>query len=128
MLRCGRMAAVHNVPVLGVNLGRLGFLAKVRPHDWKGVLARILVGDYWVEERMMLHAEHYRGEELIGSHEILNEVVVSRGALARLQDGDTVSVQTSSLVTRFVRVQDPSYFYHNLTSYMSQNRSADKFK
>ena len=58
MLRGGCMAAPHNIPVIGVNYGRLGFLPEVQPNEWKGVIARILVGDYWLEERTMLHVEH----------------------------------------------------------------------
>jgi NAD+ kinase len=97
MLRGGNMAAPYGVPVLGVNLGRLGFLAEVQPDEWKSALARIMVGDYWVEERMMLRAEHHRDEEVLATVDVLNEVVVSRGALARpirLQaqiDGDEVT-------------------------------------
>ena len=220
MLRGGCMAAPYTVPVLGVNLGRLGFLAEVQPDEWKGVMARILVGDYWVEERMMLRAEHHREDEVLGSYDVLNEAVISRGALARpirlrtyidgddlttyvadglivatatgstayalavggpilppelkniliipiaphlcieraiilshgatleihvrtdhqailsadgqveipLRDQDHVLVRISPFITRFARVQDPVYFYRNLTSRMSQNPSADKAK
>ncbi|MDZ7343371.1 MAG: NAD(+)/NADH kinase [candidate division KSB1 bacterium] len=98
MLRSGVMAAPYNVPVLGINMGRLGFLAEVQPNEWKGVVARILVGDFWLEERMMLHVEHHRGEELLHTAEVLNEAVVSRGALARpirihtKVDGDELTI------------------------------------
>lgn len=98
MLRSGVMAAPHNVPVLGINMGRLGFLAEVQPNEWKGVVARILVGDFWLEERMMLHVEHRRGEEVLNTAEVLNEAVVSRGALARpirihtKVDGDELTI------------------------------------
>ncbi|MFN2453155.1 MAG: NAD(+)/NADH kinase [Pyrinomonadaceae bacterium] len=97
MLRSGIMAAPHNVPVLGINYGRLGFLAEVQPDEWKGAVARILVGDYWLEERMMLHTEHRRGEEFLDSFEVLNETVISRGTTARpvrlrtLIDGDELT-------------------------------------
>lgn len=83
MLRSGNMAAPYGVPVLGINLGRLGFLPEVELDDWKGPLARVLMGDYWLEERMMLHAEHHRGESVLGAYEVLNETVINRGGVAR---------------------------------------------
>ena len=83
MLRAGRMAAPLGLPVLGINLGHLGFLTEVQPAEWPEALARVLAGDYWVEERMMLRVEHYRGETCLGVYEALNEVVAGRGAFAR---------------------------------------------
>jgi NAD+ kinase len=84
ILRAARMGCRHGVPVLGVNMGRLGFLAEVEPHEWAEKLERVIADDYWIEERMMLHAESWRGGEMIEtSFEALNEVVISRGALAR---------------------------------------------
>ncbi len=83
MLRGGRLAAQHGLPILGVDLGRLGFLLEAQPDEWREVLDRILAGDYRIEERMMLRIEHYRDGELCGSYEALNEAVVGRGALAR---------------------------------------------
>ena len=82
MLRAGRVAAPHGIPVLGVNLGRLGFLAEVQPDEWREVLNRVLAGDYWIEERMMLRVEHWREGRLLSAHDGLNEAVVGRGALA----------------------------------------------
>jgi len=84
MLRAARMAAQHGIPILGVNLGRLGFLAEVQPEEWPDCLRQALEGDYWVEERMMVHAECWRGQETLGSYEALNDVVISRGSLARV--------------------------------------------
>jgi NAD+ kinase len=78
------MAAQHGVPVLGVNLGRLGFLAELKPDDWQAALPRLLSGEYWIEERMMLYAQYHRGDECRGQYEALNDVVVSRGSLARV--------------------------------------------
>jgi NAD+ kinase len=83
MLRTGTLAAVPGVPILGINLGRLGFLGEVEPTNWREALARVLAGDYWLEERMMLHVEHWRGSECLAQYEALNEAVVSRGVLAR---------------------------------------------
>ncbi len=82
MLRAGRLSAPYGVPVLGVNLGRLGFLAEVQPGEWRDILTRVLAGDYWLEERMMLRVEHWRDGALRSANIGLNEAVVGRGALA----------------------------------------------
>lgn len=84
ILRAARMASEQGVPILGVNLGRLGFLADVEPEEWPEKLSLVLEGRYWIEERMMVHAECSRGELVLGGYEALNEVVVSRGSLARV--------------------------------------------
>jgi NAD+ kinase len=84
ILRAARIACKQGIPVLGVNMGRLGFLAELLPEHWADALPRLLSGDYWVEERMMLYAEYHRGETCRGQYEALNDVVVSRGSLARL--------------------------------------------
>jgi len=83
LLRAARLAADYQALIFGVNLGRVGFLTECRPDDWHGPLARLLAYDYWVEERMLLHAETRRGDEILGQHIALNEVVISRGTLAR---------------------------------------------
>jgi NAD+ kinase len=83
ILRAARMGCEQGVPVLGVNMGRLGFLAELEPDGWLAALPRLVAGDYWIEERMMLYAEYHRGEEC-RQYEALNDVVVSRGSLARI--------------------------------------------
>lgn len=89
LLRAARLGGRHGVPMLGVKMGRLGFLAEVPPDVWQGPLARMLEGNYWVEERLMLHARVERGPELgpralLAEHDALNDVVLSRGDLARV--------------------------------------------
>lgn len=84
MLRAARMAAGNGVPILGVNMGRVGFLTEVTPDNWREKLPCVLDGRYWVEERMMLQAEAWRGNNFLGSYEALNDVVISRGNLARV--------------------------------------------
>jgi len=83
MLRAGHLCAPIGVPVLGINLGRFGFLTEVRLHQWQEILPRLFTGDYWLENRMMLHAEQWRSGELLGSWDVLNEIVVSRGHMVR---------------------------------------------
>jgi NAD+ kinase len=210
MLRAGHLCAASQVPILGINLGRFGFLTEVDPGHWRAVLERILSGDYWIERRMMLRAEH--GGTV---WDVLNECVVGRGEVARpvhltaeidglvlttyvadgliaatptgstayalaaggpilpptlrnillvpvaphlsvdraivldegssvqltvhtdhqaalsvdgqppqrIGDGESVLVRASDHSALFVRVQDPGYFYRNLTSRMHQNPS-----
>ncbi len=84
MLRAARLAAEAGIPILGVNMGRLGFLAEVPPDAWKANLSKVLAGVCWVEERMMVHAEFMRDGNSLGTYEALNEIVISRGALARV--------------------------------------------
>jgi NAD+ kinase len=84
MLRAARMAAGTKVPILGVNMGRLGFLSEMGPEDWSAKLPKVLDGEYWLEERMMLKTQTLRGDTGIAEHLALNDVVISRGGLARV--------------------------------------------
>jgi NAD+ kinase len=97
ILRAARMASRHGVPVLGVKMGRLGFLAELDPEEWSEALPRLVAGDYWLEERMMLHAEYHQGEEC-RVYEALNDVVISRGTIARIVRLDTY-IEGSFLTT-----------------------------
>jgi NAD+ kinase len=83
VLRAGNLCASSNVPILGVNLGRLGFLIQVEKEEWREYFDKMLNGEAWIEKRMMLHAEHIRSGEVLGSWEALNEVVVARGQSLR---------------------------------------------
>jgi NAD+ kinase len=216
MLRAGHLCAPVEVPILGINLGRLGFMMEVKRDDWRYAIDRLLAADYWLEPRMMLRAEHVRGEETLGGWDVLNECVVGRGGTVRpvnltaeidgihlatyvadalivstatgstayalaaggpilppqlrnillvpvaphlsvdraivldegsrvrvsvqtdhqasmsidgqppidLEDGDQVDVRAGKHATLFVRLQDPSYFYRNLTSGMHRAPAA----
>jgi len=84
ILRAARMGARHQVPILGINMGWLGFLAEARPEEWREKLTRVLKGDYWLEKRMMLSAELWRGGQCLRGYEALNDVVISRGSMARI--------------------------------------------
>lgn len=79
MLRAGHLCAPLGIPVLGINMGRFGFLTEIRRDEWMQVLPNLLTGNYWLERRMMLRAEQWRADELLGSWEVLNEIVISRG-------------------------------------------------
>lgn len=215
MLRAGHLGGPSGVPILGINLGRFGFLTEIAQDQWEEFLLRMIAGDYWLEKRMMLCAEQWRADSLLGKWDVLNEVVVSRGQIIRpvhvtahvdgrflttyvadaliaatptgstayalaaggpilppelrnillvpvaphlsldraivlaegssvsitvevdhqavlsidgqvpigLTNDDRVHVYASPYVVKFIRFQDPGYFYRNLTPHMSQNPS-----
>jgi NAD+ kinase len=216
MLRAGRLCAPTGLPILGINMGHFGFLTEVKAQQWPARLAQLMAGNYRLEERMMLQAEHWRGEEQLDRETVLNEVVVCRGQVVRpirikaevdgyplssyvadglmaatptgstgyalaaggpilppemrsilivpiaphlsmeraivlpedtkinftaftthqamvsydghpaqlMLDGDQIRVRAAQEVVRFVRFQDPGYFYRNLTAYMEINPTA----
>jgi NAD+ kinase len=215
MLRAGHLCGPSDVPILGINLGRFGFLIEIQQNQWQQILPRILDGNYWIERRMMLSAAQYRDGEILGQWDVVNEAVVSRGSYVRpvhlvasvdgrllttyvadgliastptgstayalavggpilppelrtillvpiaphlsidraillaegtsvsivvhtthqavlsidgqspieLADGDCVLVNSSQHNLKFIRHQDPGYFYRNLTPHMNQNPS-----
>lgn len=84
IVRTARTTAGHDVPILGVNLGRLGFLAELQPWELPNKLEALVKGQYWLEERMMLRVELRRERRVMQSFEALNDVVVSRGRIARV--------------------------------------------
>jgi len=216
MLRAGHLCAPEDVPILGINLGGLGFLIEIQREAWQPALDQLLEGRFWLETRMMLTAEHVRAGKSLGRWDVLNECVIGRGEMVRpvrltavidghhlttyvadaliaatptgstayalaaggpilppvlrnillvpvaphlsvdraivlhegsqvritvrtdhqaslsmdgqepvsLEDRDAVVVHASEDVVRFVRFQEPDYFYRNLTSRMDQNPSA----
>ena len=84
LLQAARVFSRHGVPILGVNLGRLGFLTDTGPEQMLEVLERVLAGDYRVEERLMLSAEVHRRGEVIGPRIAFNDIVLNKGALAQV--------------------------------------------
>jgi NAD+ kinase len=215
MLRAGHLCAPYEVPILGINLGKFGFLTEIKHDQWEQALPRLLANEFWLERRMMLQASHLRGDRELGNWLVLNEVVVSRGQIVRpvhleaivdgrylttyvadgliaatptgstayalavggpilppdlrnillvpvaphlsidraivlaegatvkiqvttqhqavisidghdpieMESGDQVQIQASEHTVQFVRIQDPGYFYRNLTPHMNQNPS-----
>jgi NAD+ kinase len=100
-LFAARMAAQFEVPIFGINLGRVGFLSEATPEDWTDKLDRVLAGDYWIERRLMLRAEVLRNGKQLADLMALNDIVVSRGAKVRVVrfhlyvDGDHVTTYTA---------------------------------
>lgn len=99
-LRAARAVAEPGVPILGVNLGKVGFLSKVEAEEVDGVLAQLAAGDFEIEERMALEGRIAPGgrEAPTDGFFALNDVVVARGSLARVCRLD-VSIGPSHLAT-----------------------------
>ncbi len=83
MLRAGHLAAPRGIPILGINMGRFGFLMEVHRDAWPTALERLMQGDFWLEQRMTLDARLHRGRQVVASWLVVNEVVVCRGAQVR---------------------------------------------
>lgn len=83
ILRFSHQAALHGLPVLGINCGSLGYMAELNGDDPK-LLQRLLTGDYVTEERMMLTACVVREEKEIFRADCLNDAVISYGQLPHL--------------------------------------------
>jgi NAD+ kinase len=80
VLRSAHLCAPVDTPILGVNLGRLGFLIQIGREGWQAACDQLLKGDFWIENRMMLRTELLHLSGSTGNWHALNEVVVSRGA------------------------------------------------
>ncbi len=79
MLRAARVCAPYDVPVLGVNMGQLGFLTEIDdPQNCEPHFDRLLAGDYWIEARMMVQAAVMRNGGIEATADALNDVVISR--------------------------------------------------
>lgn len=88
LLSVARSAAPAGIPVLGVNLGSLGFLTEVKQDEVLRALEAIDAGRCDVSLRSMLHCQLQRGERCLASYEALNDVVVHQSAIARLAGFD----------------------------------------
>lgn len=89
LLNAGRSLADADVPVLGINLGRLGFLVDVSPEEMTARIDEILSGDYREARRFLLDAEVIRNGEVIGRAVALNDVVVHVRDVVRMIEFDT---------------------------------------
>ncbi|RLD11639.1 MAG: hypothetical protein DRI56_00550 [Chloroflexota bacterium] len=218
MLRAGHMCAPSGTPILGINLGKFGFLTEIGHDEWQDALGRLARGEFWLEDRMTLKIAQWRDEQQIGQWMALNDAVISRGRFARpirlevyvderllstyvadgiitstptgstayamaaggpillpelrnillvplaphlsieqsivlaegshisvlahteheavlsidgqfpieLQESDRIEIRAGEHTVRFVRFEDPGYFYRNLTPHMSCNPSIEK--
>jgi NAD+ kinase len=84
MLNAARLAGERGIPILGVNMGGLGFLTEVRLENLYPSLERVFANDFVLDERLMLKTHLHRHGETVAQGTMLNDVVISKGTLARM--------------------------------------------
>ncbi|MDK2848590.1 MAG: kinase [Desulfuromonadales bacterium] len=98
LISVARQVCGRDIPILGVNLGSLGFLTEVTRGELYLSLEKVLKGEFTLSDRMMLEAVVWRGGVEAGRFCVLNDVVINKGAIARIIDME-VSVDTAYLTT-----------------------------
>ena len=97
IMRFAKRAAHDNKPVLGINAGRVGYLANIEQNEYN-LLSKLGTGEYTIEERMMLNVTIKENGNVIGEYEALNDAVISSGYLSRIIDV-TASVDGGDVIT-----------------------------
>lgn len=83
-LYAARLAGNRGIPLLGINLGSLGFLTEVKLEEMHAAFERLLGGDYRLEERVLVDVQVFRQENQVAQYSALNDAVINKGALARI--------------------------------------------
>ena len=109
ILHAARDAALHGVPILGVNMGSVGFMAELERSELP-LLAPLAHGMYSIEDRMMLDVKVLRGEKLISQDTALNDAVISKGSVARVAEMEVLadSVKVTAITGDGVIVATPT--------------------
>jgi NAD+ kinase len=84
LISCARLMAEHGVPLVGVNMGRLGFLTDIPADNAASAIEAVLEGDFTPEQRLLLSGAVRRGRKTVISALAMNDVVVSRGAMGSM--------------------------------------------
>jgi len=90
LLQAARLLAKYDVCLLGINLGRLGFLSDISPKEMEKYLGEILNGAYNSEDRLLIYAEVYRDKACLSSCNALNDIVIHRGNLSHMLTFETM--------------------------------------
>ena len=100
LLYAARLIGAKGVPILGINLGSLGFLTEVKLDEMHAAFEGLLSGEYRLEERVLLNVEVIRNGTVIAQYRALNDAVINKGALARIID---LEVSVNSQPVLFTR-------------------------
>lgn len=97
IIRFAKRAARDGKPVLGINAGRVGYLANIEQNEYN-LLSKLKIGEYTIEERIMLKITVKENGNIVGEYEALNDAVISSGYLSRIIDV-TASVDGGDVIT-----------------------------
>ena len=92
ILHAARDATLHGVPILGVNMGSVGFMAELERGELP-LLAAIPQGNFTIQERMMLDVTVHRGGRVLSQDLALNDAVISKGSIARVAEMEVLADQ-----------------------------------
>jgi NAD+ kinase len=84
LLGIARQFAESHLPILGINIGHLGFLSEAEPENLSVAVDRVLTGDYYIEERLMLSAELVRSKQVLEKGIALNDIGIAKGSFGRM--------------------------------------------
>jgi len=85
ILNAARLAIPLGIPVLGINAGRVGFLAGLERNEL-ALLSRLATGDFALDERMLLHAQVWQGERIVTEGHCLNDAIIARCGVPNVVD------------------------------------------
>jgi len=103
IIRYAKRAALDSKPILGINAGRMGYLANLEQNEYK-LLSKLKNGEYSIEKRMMLNVVVKENGKIINEYTALNEVVITSGFIARIIDvaafveGDSINYRADGLI------------------------------
>jgi len=100
LLYAARLVGSRNVPIIGINLGSLGFLTKFKIEEMHYAFETLLSGRYQLQERMLLDVEVLKSGETVAKYRALNDAVINKGALARIIDLEISINAQPMLLTR----------------------------
>ena len=86
LLSVARLKGIEAIPILGINVGSLGFLTETYKEEMLQVLEKVVAGEFETDKRLMLEATIYRGGKAVERNTVLNDIVINKGALARIID------------------------------------------
>lgn len=103
IIRYSKVAAKHGKPILGINAGRMGYLADIEQNEYK-LLEKLKLGEFNIENRMMLHITIKENDKIINEFDALNDAVITSGFIARIIDvsafvgGDSINYRADGLI------------------------------
>ena len=103
IIRYSKVAAKHGKPVVGINAGRMGYLADIEQSEYK-LLEKLKSKEYTIENRMMIHITVKENDKIINEFDALNDAVITSGFIARIIDvsayvgADSISYRADGLI------------------------------